>query len=433
MKQFFKYVLLSVTGTLGISVYILADTYFIALYCGAEGLATLNLILPLYSLIFAIGGMIGVGSATLYAIRKATGADTSLIFGQAILWVSTFSLPFVLTGIFFPEQVLTLLGADESLLVLGTPYIRIGIIAAPLFMINSCVTSFVRNDAAPMTTMAGALVGSSFNILFDYIFMFVMDMGLTGAALATAISPAVTSAVCLSHFFSRKNKIVLKWSPWSTAHLRRACSLGSSAFMSEISAMVITFTFNMLILSLGGNTGVAAYGVIANIAIVVMAIFNGISQGTQPLISDSYGRGNTRMQHFYVKMSLAFSFALSMLIVIAVFTKSGFVIGIFNSQNDVALSAYAKEGIRFYFPGFPIAALNIMLVSSYAASDRGKKAFVCSLLRGLVGIIFFAVVLSRFLGMQGIWLSFPAAEVLTLLFILLSGAGRDSSATEKAT
>ena len=433
MKSFFKYVMLSVTGPLGISVYILADTYFISLYCGAEGLATLNLILPVYSLIFAVGGMIGVGSATLYAIRKATGADTSLFFGQALLCVLTLSLPFIASVILFPKQLLTMLGADETLLTLGMPYIRIAVIATPLFMINNCVTSFVRNDAGPITAMVGALCGSSFNIVFDYIFMFVMNMGLTGAALATAISPAVTTAVCMSHFFSKKNAIQLKWSVWSYSHLKTACSLGSSAFMSEISAMVITFTFNMLILAIGGNTGVAAYGVIANIAIVVLAIFNGISQGSQPLISDSYGRGDTRMQYFYTKMSLVFSFAISMAIVVAVFATSNFVIGVFNSQQNTVLAEYAKEGIRLYFPGFPIAALNIMMISAYAASERGKKAFVCSVMRGLIGIIFFAVVLSRFLGMQGIWLSFPAAEAVTLLFILLSRVGRGSPASAKVS
>ena len=282
-KLFFKYVLQNVAGMIGVSVYILADTFFISLYSGADGLTMLNLVIPIYGLMYAFGSMVGIGSAIRYALKKASGDEnTDFYFTHALSWDLILSIPFILLGIFAPQWVLHLMGADARITELGIQYLRIILIGSPFFMMNYAFTAFARNDNATTIAMIGSLSGSAFNIVFDYIFMFPLNMGMAGAALATALSPIVTMSVCSIHYLGKKNTIGFRWRLPSPSHLLSCCKLGVSAFIGEIASAVTTTVFNILILAMAGNIGVAAYGVIANISIVALSIFNGISQGTQP-------------------------------------------------------------------------------------------------------------------------------------------------------
>ena len=270
---FFKYVLQNVAGMIGVSVYILADTFFISLYSGADGLTMLNLVIPIYGLMYAFGSMVGIGSAIRYALKKASGDEnTDFYFTHALSWDLILSIPFILLGIFAPQWVLHLMGADARITELGIQYLRIILIGSPFFMMNYAFTAFARNDNATTIAMIGSLSGSAFNIVFDYIFMFPLNMGMAGAALATALSPIVTMSVCSIHYLGKKNTIGFRWRLPSPRHLFSCCKLGVSAFIGEIASAVTTTVFNILILAMAGNIGVAAYGVIANISIVALSI-----------------------------------------------------------------------------------------------------------------------------------------------------------------
>lgn len=419
LKQFTKYILQSVAGMVGISVYILADTFFISLHSGANGLAVLNLILPVFGLVYAIGAMIGIGSATRYRISKAKGEPVDFYFTQSVLFSVLCSIPFILTGIFLPEKLLQLLGGDATLTALGRDYLRIILIASPFFMTNYTFTAFTRNDHAPATAMFGSIAGSLFNIVFDYVFMFPMGLGMTGAALATAVCPAVTMSICCTHLFGKKNHVEFRFRRLSLRHLFSCCQLGISAFVGEISSAVTTIVFNMLILSIAGNIGVAAYGVIANISIVAMSIFNGLAQGAQPLMSECYGKGDTAHVKKLLKWSLLTCLATEIIIVGAIFLATNPLISLFNSEQSAELARYADEGIRLYFLGYLVAGINIVLVAYFSAVDKPKPAITGSLLRGVAAIIFFAILLSSLFGMTGIWLSFLCAEVLTFVVVLV--------------
>ena len=404
---------------MGQSVYILADTFFISVSSGADGLAVLNLILPVFGIMFAIGSMIGIGSATRYGISRAKGEAADHYFTQSVSWAIIFSIPFVLVGIFLPDKFLALLGADAGLVELGKTYLRIILIFAPFFMCNYSVTAFARNDHATSTVMAGSLAGSAFNIVFDYIFIFPAGLGFSGAALATAFCPCVTMLVCSTHYFSKKCNISFMWKKLSVRHLISCCQLGVSAFVGEISSAVITFIFNMLILGLTGSTGVAAYGVVANLSLVGMAIMNGMAQGAQPLISESFGKGA------FDDVKKLLGWALKSVSVVEIFLVSlvwGFTdpfIAVFNSENNQLLQQYAHTGLRLYFLGFLFAGVNIMLVAYFSATANARPAIIGSLLRGAIAIGICAVVLAKILGMNGVWLSFLASEVITFAVILI--------------
>ena len=291
-KQFVKYVSQNIFGLLGTSCYILADTYFIAQAAGTDGVTLLNLCLPIYNFIFAIGSMIGLGAATRYAILRAQGDEKAQrYFSNAIFCACILAVPFVLAGIFCPDGLLRLMGGDAGIVALGENYARIFLLFTPFFMCNYVVASFVRNDGDPSLAMVATLSGSLFNVVFDYIFIFPMGLGLPGAALATAISPMLSIAICSTHFLKKSNTVAFVRKAPSLRLLAQSCQLGISGFVGELSSGVTTTVFNFLLLRLAGNVAVAAYGVVANFALVATAIFNGVAQGAQPLVSQCYGRG----------------------------------------------------------------------------------------------------------------------------------------------
>ena len=374
LKRFTRYVTQSVAGMIGISVYVLADTFFISVYSGADGLAILNLILPVYGLIYAIGAMIGIGSATRYAISRAKGKNTEHYFVQSVTWSILAAVPFMLIGIFIPDKALALLGADAGLIGLGRNYVRIILIATPFFMSNYTFTAFARNDGAPSIAMIGSISGSIFNIIFDYIFMFPVGLGFSGAGLATAICPIVTMSVCTIHYRSSRNHVGFHWKKPSFRHLISCCQLGVSAFVGELSSGVIAIVFNFLILGIAGNVGVAAYGVVC--------------------------------------------LAVEALIQLIIWTATDPLISIFNSENNVQLLNYAHTGLRLYFLGFIVAGINVVLVAYFSAVDEPKIAIVGSFLRGIVAIVICAVILAKLFGLNGIWISLLAAETVTFLTIL---------------
>ena len=420
-QQFFKYVFQNVAGMIGVSVYILADTFFISVCSGANGITVLNLALPIYGLIFAIGSMVGVGSATRFAIRKAQGKkDIDFYFTQAVIWDCILSIPFMLLGIFAPEQVLRFMGADAVIMELGKSYVRIFMTAAPFFMVNYVFTAFTRNDNAPTTAMIGSIAG-------DYIFMFPMGLGLTGAALATVFSPVITSLVCSVHCLGKNSGVRFRWKLPSVRQMFSCCGLGVSAFVGEISSAVTTTIFNFLILGIAGNVGVAAYGVVANLSLIAMAIFNGISQGVQPLTSKSYGHGNKDGVRTLLKLGIFVSLAVETVIVAVVWNFTDTLVDIFNSEGNESLLCLAHDGLRLYFLGYLFAGINILLVSYFAATARVKQAFVASVLRGALAIAVCAVVMAKLWGIYGVWLSFLISEILTFAVIFMMSRSRRSS------
>ena len=419
-KQYFKYVSQNIFGLLGTSCYILADTYFIAQAAGTDGVTLLNLCLPIYNLIFAFGSMIGLGSATRYAILQAQGdARAQRYFSNAIFSACILSVPFLLAGLFCPEVLLRLMGGDAEIVALGVGYTRIFLLFTPFFMCNYIVSAFTRNDGDPSLAMVATLSGSLFNVVFDYIFMFPMGLGLPGAALATAVSPVLSICICSRHFFKKSNTLrFLRRAP-SIRLLAQSCPLGVSGFVGELSSGVTTTVFNLLLLRLSGNVAVAAYGVIANFALVATAIFNGVAQGAQPLVSSCYGKndmgGAKKLLFFGTGTALALAAVLYAVVV--GFTDP--LVAVFNSENSLQMAAFAHTGMRMYFVGYFFAGFNIVAAGYLGAVNRPAEASATSLCRGMVAIVACSLVLSAWFGMNGVWAAFPASEALTALLTVV--------------
>ena len=418
-KQFFRYVSQNILGLLGTSCYILADTYFISQAAGTDGVTLLNLCLPVYNFIFAIGSMVGLGAATRYAILKAQGDERCRrYFSNAIFCACILSVPFLLVGIFLPGGLLRLMGGDAGIVALGIPYARIFLMFTPFFMCNYIVSSFVRNDGDPSLAMVATLSSSLFNVVFDYIFMFPMGLGLAGAALATAVSPIISIAICSRHFRQKENGVAFVRCMPSGKLLGQSCQLGISGFVGEMSSGVTTTVFNFLLLGLAGNVAVAAYGVAANFALVATAIFNGVAQGAQPLMSSCYGRNDRAGAKKLLLLSSCTALVLAAVLYSVVFGATDALVGVFNSENSAQMAAFAHTGMRLYFIGYFFAGFNIAASGYLSATNRPAEASITSICRGMAAIVACSLVMSRLFGINGVWAAFPMSELLTALLTL---------------
>ena len=406
-RNFARFVLPNVLAMVGTSCYVIADTYFISVAEGSDGIAALNLVLPLYGLLFALGAMTGTGSATRFALLNATGnIEGRDYFFNSVFWSVCLSFPFLVAGIFFPDKVLQLLGADGNLVMLGKDYTRIVLCFSPFFIVNYTFTAFVRNSGSPGIAMAANVVSGAFNIAADYVFMFPFGMGMAGAALATGISPVISIVICVTGLLKKRYLFKLSFRCVSFVKLIKSWSLGVSAFVGEISVSLTTLIFNFILLGLAGNTAVAAYGVISNTALVVTAMLNGVSQGMQPVASGYFGKGEDKaLKSVYVK-TLSLSVAIGALSLIVVGAAAEIVVALFNTEAEIAV-----PGIRLYFVGFLFAAVNVANAGFYSATGRGADASAISVSRGFICISVAALVLSETLGIVGVWLSFAVAEI----------------------
>lgn len=238
---------------------------------------------------------------------------------------------------------------------------------------------------------------------------------MVGAALATGFSPIVSISICMLHYLSKNNTVKFKVKLPSVKRLLLSCNLGVAAFVGEISNAITTLVFNFILLALMGNLAVAAYGIIANVALVGTALFNGVSQGLQPLASATHGKGDKEGEQRIYRHSLQIGICISVLLVgsVLLFTKQ--IVNVFNSEGSVELASYAITGMRLYFLGFLAASINIITSGFYSATGKGMASSVIAVSRGVVSIIVFAFLLSRFFGLTGVWIAFPVSEVFTLL------------------
>lgn len=420
---FLKYVSANVLGMIGYSCYILADTFFIARGIGADALAALNLVLPAYSLMNGTGLMIGMGAAARYTLSAAQPQDKvhRTIFTHALYLGIVAAVIFSVAGALFPSNIASLLGADADTIGYAKDYIRILLVFSPLFLCNNILLCFVRNDGSPRLSMTGMIVGSLTNIVLDYVFIYPLGMGMTGAAIATATAPVVSILIMSVHFIKKKNNFRIVRTNLSLLRWKDICALGVSSLITEMSSGIVIIVFNFLILDLNGNTGVAAYGILANIALVLMSIFTGIGQGIQPVVSRFAGDSGQRQRTKLRKYALISALLMAALAYTLISIFAVPIADLFNREHSAVLTNIASEGMRIYFISLFFSGINIAAAAFLSSADRPKEAFAVSILRGFILIIPVAWLMSVLFGLTGVWLSVPAAEavvsILSIIFI----------------
>lgn len=417
LRDFSRYTMLSVLGTLGVSCYILADTFFVSRGLGADGLTALNLAIPIYSFIHGTGLMLGMGGATKFSISKSQKKkeEANQIYTNIIYLAILFSAVFFLLGFFFSKPLSILLGADRSVREMTDTYLRWLLLFSPAFIMNNVLLCFVRNDESPQLSMGAMLIGSFSNIGLDYIFIFPLQMGIFGAVFATGLSPVISIAFLSPHWIRKKNTFHLSRAKMKPFIIRQELSLGLPSLIAQASSGIVMIIFNFIILSLEGNTGVAAYGVIANISLVIVAVYTGIAQGVQPLISAFYGTGDRRQARTVLRYSIITMLAVSCVAYLCIFVFAQPIAAVFNSGDNMELQRIAVSGLKLYFLCSIFAGYNIILSMFFTSTEKVLPAHILSLLRGFILIIPMAFLLSVLWGMTGIWLVYPATELLVAL------------------
>ena len=417
LKKFIRYSVNNIFGMMAISVYILADTFFIARGVGTLGLTALNIAIPAFSFIQGSGLMLGIGAATKYSILKAQGQEKGAneIFSLAVISGLIISLFFVFLSITASKYLVKILGADESIFDITVTYLRVILCFAPSFIINAIFLCFVRNDHAPALAMIAMVIGSFSNIVLDYIFVFPLNMGMFGAALATGCAPVIGLCILSLHKFRGKNNFKLVKCKLDFIKIFGILKLGLPSLITEMANGVVIIVFNILILGISGNIGVAAYGIIANISMVVTAIYTGISQAIQPLLSNCYGLKDTSGMKKIFKYALVLMLALSLVIYVILYFYASDIAFIFNKENDNILQTMAVEGLKVYFTATPFLGFNIIISIVFISMEKAVSAQIISLCRGFFILVPSAVILSKVFLMFGVWLSLLFCECVVAI------------------
>ena len=353
-----------------------------------------------------------MGGGIKYSIFRGKGDAESAdgVYTNTICLTAVISLLFVCVGLFFSGPLARLLGADESVFDMTQTYLRMLMLFAPAFIFNNVMNSFVRNDGDPRRSMVAMVVGSLSNVVLDYVFIFPLKMGIFGAVLATGVSPLIGLVILSFHWISKKNqfhfvkgRLPLRWT-------KAILSLGVPSLVTEIASGVVVIVFNMIILRLMGNLGVAAYGVVTNLSMIVLSIFTGIAQGIQPLISKASGhqqKEGIRLVLRYALISLA---VLSCVIYLCIFCFADPITSLFNTEQNLQLQEIAVNGLKLYFTAVFFAGINTVLSTFFAAMGKALPAQIISLCRGIFFIIPLAFLMSSLWGITGVWLAFPVTE-----------------------
>ncbi len=432
-SNFFRYTSQNMLGMMGLSCYILADTYFISQGLGADGLTALNLAIPFYNFIQGLGLMLGMGGATKFALLRGQGSEDEAqrAFSRSAVLALLTSLIFVIPGLLFADQMSTLLGGTGEVHGMTATYLRVLLTFSPAFLLNNVVLCFVRNDGAPRLAMTAMLGGSFSNIVLDYIFIFPCGMGMFGAVFATGLAPVISLVILSGHF--KKRTLRFQREGLTLRGSGEVALLGAPSLISEMSSGLVLLLFNFIILGLAGNLGVAGYGVVANIYLVVIALFTGLGQGIQPLVSAAWGSGDKKTTRVVYRYALIFAVTLAVVVYVVSFFLADPIVAAFNREGDPDLQAIAVRGLKLYFTAFFFSGCNVVTAVFFSSLERPKAGFVVSILRGFVLIVPLALILSRILGMDGVWLSAPMTEAITTLvaIVLYRRMSREGQ-TEKA-
>lgn len=419
-KIFFKYLVPSVGGMMGISLYVLGDTMIVGRALGSQGLAALNISIPIINVFNGLGLLFGIGGATALSVDRGQNKNKKVndIFTKSIILAILFGLMLTIGRIFFLDKLVSFLGASPDTYQMSKDYLGVLMYFSIPFVLNSALTVFVRNDGAPKLAMIAMLSGSIVNVILDYIFIFIFKWGMWGGALATGLSPILGIIILSIHFIMKKNNLKLTIPKIELKTLRRILSNGGSSFVIEISAGIVIFAFNQSILGLTGDIGVSAYSIIANLSLIFTAIFIGVGQAIQPIVSYNFGAGRLDRVYESVRFGIYTSLGLGMLFYSIGLFFPEFLVSIFTNKGSEIMDV-TVNGIRIYFLSFIFMGVNIVMTSYIQSKEHARVSLIISLTRGLVLVVIGLIILPRIFGINGVWITLPLVELITFIFSMV--------------
>ena len=423
-KRLIRFTIPSILMMIFTSIYGVVDGFFVSNFVGKTPFAAVNFIMPFLMVVGAMGFMFGTGGSALIAKLMGEGKQEKAQKIFSLLVAVTFGSGIILAVIssIFLRNVAQLMGAEGEMLELCVQYGRIILIALPFLMLQYAFSSLVITAEKPKLGLALTIITGVLNMTRDALFMAVFHWGIQGAALATAMGQIVGGLVPLI-YFARKNSSRLRLCrpEWNGKALLRICTNGSSELMSNISMSIVGMLYNLQLMKYAGEDGVAAYGTIMYVNFIFFAIFVGYATGVAPVISYHYGAGHTDELKNLLKRSAAIIGITSIAMFAASEGLAGPLAGMFVGY-DKNLLAMTIHAFRIYGFAFLFAGISIFGSAFFTALNDGLTSALISFLRTLLFESAAVMILPLIWGIDGIWYSIIAAEVMavtvTMFFLI---------------
>ena len=424
---FRKYFVPTLLGMLSMSAVTAIDGIFVGHGVGSDGIAAVNICVPLLMLLTGIGLMVGAGCSVVASIQLSRGKSKSarLNVTQALLFVTIVALIPSALMMAFPAETARMLGSSEHLLPMVTDYL-LWFVPSWVFQIWITVPLFViRLDGAPKLAMLCSLITAVINVVLDWLFIFPFGWGVMGAAFATSISIMAGGLVAMVYLLFYARHLRLQPLKWSVKSLRLSvrnigyqCRIGPSALLGEATLAVLMFVGNQVFMSYLGDDGVGAFGIACYYIPFVFMVGNAIAQSAQPIISYNFGLGYKERVMTAERIALLTAVVCGVVATVAFTVYPYLLVGLFISLDSEA-AKIAIHGFPYFASGFVFFIVNIAVVGYFQSVERIKPATIFALLRGFVFLIPSFILLPKFLGVSGIWLAMPLSEALTIIVILL--------------
>lgn len=423
---FRKLLIPTVLGMVFSAIFVITDGIFVGKGIGSDALAAVNITAPLFMITAGIGLMFGVGSSVVASIHLSQGKRrvASINITQALVFSTLLILIMSALCFYYIEPLAKLLGSSDRLLPFAVEYMAWYLPFLVFYEILNIGMFCIRLDGSPTYAMMCNAIAAILNIILDYIFIFEFGWGIMGAAFATSLGTVVGGLMTLIYLlkFSRslhlcRIKLSIKSMMLTLRNVGYMIKLGSSAFISEASIACMMFLGNYVFIHYLGEDGVAAFSIACYFFPIIFMVYNAIAQSAQPIISYNFGAGQPdrvrKALHLAIRTALICGISF---FIITVLCRQN-IVSLFIDRNYAAFDI-AVNGIPYFGIGFIFFAFNMIGIGYYQSVERGQRAMIITLLRGVVFMLIGFLVLPKILGVPGIWLAVPFAELLTMLYII---------------
>ena len=408
-------------GMFVMTLYNVVDTIFIGHYVGPLGIAGLSIIFPVQMLTMGIGFMLGMGGASL--ISRLIGAGNisraEHALGNALTPTVVLSIVVMIAGWSNTDVWLRLMGASETILPYARDYVTI-ILSGVLFRTFAMAQhALIRAEGNARVPMTGMIMGAVLNIILDAIFIISLDMGVKGAALATVIAQLVTALYFLSYYLSGKSFLKVHWQnmiiKWDI--LRAILAIGIAAFAMTVAGSLSAVFVNRTLITFGGDLAVSSFGLIQRIMMFALMPGIVIGQGMQPILGFNYGAKRYDRALKVIKIAAISATSYSIIAFCALYFAPELFIRVFTADNElIVLGAHAAKHVFFakYLIGFMMVGSTV-----FQATGKAPQAFVTAIARPALFLLPLVFILPNYWQLDGVWLAFPIADVLTFILVLI--------------
>lgn len=402
-----------------------ADGFFMGNFVGKEGIAAVNLGLPIVYLYLGVGLMVSIGGVAIAGMALGAGdrACCEQVFRQTIATATAISLAIsLLMGACF-RPMLNVLRAEGQVIRYFREYHQIMLLELPVMVVNSSFSMFIRGEGHPEFYLKVTIVNALLNVVLDAVFAGILSLGAAGIAWASLLSALVSLAWILHYFFKKATIYHLGRFRFSRKVCVQGILNGSSEFIGEMSTGIAMFAYNLVIMRRIGVDGVTAFTIVGYLAYVFSMVVIGFGQGASPLMSFCYGAEEKRLAADIRRRTARYVFGAGAAVFLVMTLLSGWYGGMFVRSEHVR--AMVRSGMTIFMTSFFFSGINATASFYFTSTGRAFQSAAISFSRGLGVLLACILVLPALFGMTGVWLAAPVTEGITLgitgVFLYLEG------------